>query len=414
MRKLFFLALVMLFPVICQAGFDAGKWQYYKSIEKGANSGLIRLSLDDEIFSGANKDLSDLRIVDNNGVETPYKMMVGKDSVKAETYQPKILNNSFAAGQYTTAILDFGQRGTAVNQLTIRTNSENFQRNVTVYGSDDRSDWKVIKNDAYIYDYTDKRGNIKSNNLTVSFPESIYRYLKIEIADSENDPVKINSVEAVNFIKEYSRELERKPVFTVNQDTKERVTEMILDLGARGIPTNKIAISASDKNFNRSLMIFAGNNNADWKLIANSYIFRYQTDRFTGSNLLIDVPEVNDRYIKVVIINKDDQPLSGLSANTFSTYREVIFQAENQDYRVYFGNAKADQPEYDLEKYFQYLDIANARYGTLSKQQANNAYVPEKIPEKPLTERMPYLMPAALVFACLILLLLVYQFFRKK
>jgi hypothetical protein len=116
-----------------------------------------------------------------------------------------------------------------------------------------------------------------------------------------------------------------------------------------------------------------------------------------------------------VIRNKDNQPLSITGISTSYIYREAVFQAEaGKKYKLYYGNPKAKWPQYYLEKYFQYLDIEKAQTARLSTEQNNPAFVPEKEPEKPLSERIPYLFSSALIIFSLILLLLAYNFLKKK
>ena len=413
-KKIILFSILLLLPAFCLADFSVDKWQYYKSINLSEDN-LAIFSLDDEIFSNAKSDLADLRIIDNNSEEAPYKMIVARDKRKADIFYPKMLNNSFVAGRSSSVVLDFEKKGRLVNQLRIITASENFQRNVIVYGSDNRENWKVLNNKAYIYDYTDKRGSIKTQNTSVSFPQSVYRYIKIEISDQEGSPVKISRVEAINYIKEKSKEVKRNPKYFVNQNSEERATEVIVDLGAKGIPTSKVLFKVTDRNFNRGVLVYTGNDKDNWKYNNSGYIFRYNTAKFTGENLLLNFSETNDQYIKIIIQNKDNRPINIEGLTSFSIYREVIFQAESgKSYRIYYGNKKARFPEYDLENYFKYLDVENAKEAALSGQQVNSSFVPELEPEKPLSERIPYLFSFVLVIASLILLFLVFKFFQKK
>lgn len=414
MKKILVFLGLLILPAVCMASFSVDKWHYYKDINP-INEGLTRFSLDEEIFANSKKDLSDLRIIDGDNQEIPYKMMVSKDKDKSEIFYPKMLNNSFIPGQYSSAILELKEGEKDINRLKIITGSENFQRNVKVYGSDDREVWNILKDNAYIYDYTDNKGNFKSQNTIINFPQSVFRYIKVEISDLENNPVKISNIEAIKYISEKSKEIIRYPKFSVYTDTKEKFSEIILDMDFSGIPTGVIEFSVSGENFNRGVLIYTSNDKENWKYNTNGYIFRYRTNKFNGENLKIDLNETSERYIKVVIKNQDNLPLDISNIKTFSNYREVIFQSQNgKVYKVYYGNEKAKFPQYDLESYFQYLDLENVNEANLSSQNINRLYSPDKEPEKPFTERIPYLFPAILVVISLVLLYLVYKFFQKK
>lgn len=416
MKKTIISAIIFLaFPLICLGAFDVAQWKYYKEIDVvSPNNGLVKIALDDEIFSGANKNLSDVRIIGNGGNEVPFKIVSGKQETRKTDYSLKMINNSFVPGQYSSVVLDLGEKGKLTNNLTVATSSENFQRNVTVYGSDDANNWNVLRDKAYIYDYTDRRGNVKSQNTSLSFPESAFRYLKLEISDENNDPVKISSVTASQYVIEKNREADRHPQFSVNENKQRQSTEIIADLGLSGIPTNRIFLQSENANFNRGVLIFSSNDKNDWKLLGQGYIFRYNTPKFSGENLQFNFSETNNRYLKIEVLNKDNEPLIYKDLVTYSTYREIIFQGEiSKNYKIFYGNQKTSYPEYDLEKYFQYLDVNNAQSATLSIQKNNPSYIPEKEPVKPISERIPYLFSAVLAAVSILLIFLVYRFLKK-
>jgi hypothetical protein len=416
MKKILFIFSFLLFPALCLGYFSLSEWKYQKDIDFSFSApGIMKFPLDDQVFSNSASDLADIRIIDGSNTEVPFKLSVGKSESKRESFYPKMINNSSVPGKNSSVILDIENTVRIINQVRIETSSENFQRNVSVFGSSDSQSWSTLKQDAYIYDYTDWKGNFASQNTAVSFPDTTFRYLKIEISDPENKPVQIRKVEAVHVVEKDAKEIQKHPQFSTSQNSAEKQTEIVIDSGSRGIPVDKVALAAKDKNFNREVVIFSGNNKSDWKFSGNGYIFRYNTDKFKGENLIVSFPETNGRYLKVVIRNKDNQPLSITGISTSYIYREAVFQAEaGKKYKLFYGNPKAKWPQYDLEKYFQYLDIEKAQTARLSAEQNNPAFVPEKELEKPLSERIPYLFSSALIIFSLILLLLAYNFLKKK
>jgi hypothetical protein len=414
MKKILFITVfLMAVPAICLADFNISNWKYYKNIENTGGD-LVKLNLDDEIFSGSKSGLSDVRIINQAEKEAPFKIVSGKQKEFSNSYPLSMINNSFVSGQFSMVILDLGSKGKITNNLKINTTSENFQRNVKIYGSDDMSNWNLLKGDAYIYDYTDKKASFKSQNTSVYFPESIFKYLKLEIADDNNSPIKIISVSAGQNIVEKNNDFERSLQFSISENSQNKATELVADLGSNGIPTSKIMIKTKENNFNRGIIISSSSDKNKWNLVGQGYVFRYTTPKFSGENMAVSFPETNNRYLKIEIVNKDNEPISVSGLSAFSVYREIIFQAKNgENYRIFYGNNKANYPQYDLEKYFQYLDMNSAKPVVLSKQNENNQYIPEKEPQKPLSERIPYLFSSVLVLVSLALLFLVYKFLKK-
>lgn len=412
-KACYFIGLFLFLPALCLASFSFSQWKYYKNIN-GANAPLTKFDLDDEIFSGAKKNLSDLRIIDANNREVPFKITSKAASIDSQLYPVKILNNSAVPGQYSSLILDTEGKGYIINNLNILTDSENFQRNVKVFGSDDMVSWNLLKADAYIYDYTDRKGNFKSQNTAVSFPDSAFRYLKVEISDEEGSPVRVKAVSARQLTASKGKEMERRPGFNSSENSQRRATEVIIDFKQEGVPVAKIALKTASENFKRGVLVYSGNNAKDWRFLGQGYVFRYKTAKFSGENLVLNFPETNDRYVKLEIINKDNAPLPVSDLVAFSVFREVAFPAEkNNSYRIFYGNDKASYPEYDLESYFKYLDLGGATAANLSSQKNNPEFVPEKEPQKPVSERVPYLFTIVLVLTSAMLLLLVYKFLKK-
>jgi len=400
---------------VAQADFSAQNWQYKKSL-LGTSSGLAEVFLDNEVFAGTTINLADIRVIDNYKQEVPYKLITVKKEEGRKNYNPKRINNSVVAGKYSSVILDLGERGIITNSLTIQTSSENFQRNVTVFGSDNQTDWNILKANAYIYDYTDKRGGMKSQDTSVSFPDSVFQFLKIEISDSDNNPVVISSVNVNQYEQKNAEQFSIASELEVFQDTSKKTTTLIADIGQSGIPANKIYLLPNGENFNRGVAVYSSNdkNSSDWKYIGQGYIFRYNTPKFIGENTALDINETTDRYIKIIVYNNDNAPLNFSGAKIFATHRELIFQAQaDKKYELYYGNEKAASPKYDLDQYLKYFDLSSAQKISLGPQTSNSDFVLPQEPEKPFTERMPYFLPVGLTTLGLILLLLVYRFLKK-
>ena len=400
---------------VVQADFSVQDWQYKKSL-LGTSSGLAEVFLDNEVFAGAAKNLADIRVVDSSKQEVPYKLITVKNEEGRKNYSPKMINKSVVVGKYSSVILDLGQRGIITNSLTIQTSSENFQRNVTVFGSDNQTGWNILKANAYVYDYTDKRGGMKSQDTSVSFPDSVFQFLKIEISDSDNNPVAINSVSVNQYAQKNAEQFSIASELEAVQDTSKKTTTLIADMGQSGIPANKISLLSSGENFNRGANVYSANdkNSSDWQYIGQGYIFRYNTPKFVGENTALDINETTNRYIKIIVYNNDNAPLNFSGAKIFATQRELIFQAQaDKKYELYYGNAKAVSPKYDLDQYLKYFDLSSAQKISLGPQTSNSDFVLPQEPEKPFTERMPYFLPVGLTTLGLILLLLVYKFLKK-
>jgi len=399
--------------MVCWASFEVSNWKYYKDLDI-SGTGVKKIFIDDEIFSGSKKDLSDLRVIGNNNIEIPYKIISGRQNYSQNSYQASLLNNSYVFEKYSMVIVDLKEKGRIVNNLKINTDSENFQRNARVYGSDDMENWNLIKGDAYIYDYTDKKGNFKSQNTRLIFADSLFRYYKIEIDDENGFPVKINSVETSQNVSGSIQENKRNISFYSLENANNKSTELIADLSINGVPISKVLFGANDQNFNRRILIYSSDDKNKWDYLDQGYIFRYNTPKFKGENLTINFSETKNRYIKFEVLNNDNVSLVFSSITGFSIVQEIIFQVESsQKYKIFYGNEKSSRPEYDIDKYLQYLDTEGVEYAKISTQKDNSQYIKEQEPKKPLSERIPYLLPSILILISVFLIGLVYKFLKN-
>jgi hypothetical protein len=417
MRNKFFwtfvLGLVAFFPLFSRADFNLNDWRYFKEVsilEKGTS----RIVLDEEIFSKAKENFSDLRLISEKNKEIPYELSLAKKLSTQEDYAVKLINNSYVSGKHSMVILDLQEKGKLINSLLIRTDLENFQRNVKVYGSDDLEIWNTLRDDAYIYDYTDKRGNFKSQNTSLAFPDSFFRYYKLEVSDQEESPIKIISVMASDVKKEKIQEIEKKIDFSVSENEEQKITQVILDLGQSGIPFEKMRIGIDDKNFNRQVLIYSSQDREKWDYVSRDYIFSYDTAKFKGEKKLISFNEIRKRFIKLEILNNDNASLRINSLFGFYIPREIFFQTEETGkFKLFYGNSHAVQPQYDFSSYSQYLDLESAKLVKISDQKDNPEYIKKAEKELPFSERIPFFLPIVLISVSMLLIILVYKFIKE-
>jgi len=390
------------------ADFELSKWMYQKEIRFTpitTGSKLVSFTLDGEVFNNSKEGLADLRIIDSNNKETAYKLLIEKVEQSRQSFPVRIINLG-SGGEYTQLTLDLGKEGIVHNSVTLSTTSINFRRQVEVEASTDATSWFLIKKaseGAYIYDYS---LDFKAKNTTVYYPESTYRYLRLKIIDSGEEPIKIGGVTVYNNVLTSTREVTYKPKILEKREDKEtRSTQIILDLEAKGVPSNQIKLATNEVNFNREVAVEGSNNKTDWsQLEARDVIFSYQTPKFVGSKTNIFYPESNFRYLRLTVFNRDNQPISFGDFSVWGTLRKVLFQAEpNLTYKLFYGNPKARFAEYDLESYLQYLDTGSAVTAVLGTGENNSAFAGEIPPEKPLTERYPYLLSGVLAVLVVIL-----------
>ena len=128
----------------------------------------------------------------------------------------------------------------------------------------------------------------------------------------------------------------------------------------------------------------------------------------------MNYPESRHRYYRVTVQNRDNPPLPLEGITLLGVERKVIFQAQpGGNYALYYGNPDALRPSYDLERALPYYETAGLPAATLGAQQANPAFAAPEPPTLPWTERYPWLVPAAVSAAGVVVAVLLFGVVRQ-
>ena len=413
------MATLMLAVVQAQGEFPIQSWGFFKDIPLPnalAETSLIEIETDNEVFVHAAPGLYDLRIVeDDSQREVPYKLLVERGYQRRESVPVTMRDLGHIPGQETSFILDLNPQGSQHNELEIDTQSHNFQREVVVEGSEDADTWRVLGLGGQIFDFTIAKQGFVSRNTRVTYPDSTVRYLKIRINDGELPPLEVAG--AVVF---FTQEIKsRQTAYTVDiperiEDPVEKATKLVLDLGSPGLPTNRITLNISQDNFYRQIRLEGSDDHRTWNLIRRSEnLFNFNTPKFTGSQLSVSYPESRYRYFRLTVFNEDDPPLPVTGAEASGFLRKLIFHANPEGvYRLYYGNPSAEAPSYELEHLFPYLITDSLPVAGLGDHTPNPAFTLRE-PIKPFTERYPWLLSTVVALAALIIGVFLTSLFRQ-
>ena len=175
------------------ADFSQRDWRYVKDIMLPSElqpESLVELVPDREVFAGAAGGLADLRIISNENIERPYKLETSKADRQVTS---SILNVSRDAGQRATNVeVDLGTPGLPSHRLTISVPDVNFYREVTLETSTDRENWSAIMRRAEIYAFDTPE--FVGESLTITYPETTSRYLRLVIHDEDSPPLTVQEV----------------------------------------------------------------------------------------------------------------------------------------------------------------------------------------------------------------------------
>ncbi len=414
--------LIFMFGILpANASFSISEWPYYSDIETSGSAGMVKIVLPENV-SWQTDDLYDLRVADEKGVEVPYVYTKNiKPSVPIET--SIVLNAVTASDGSTKQVIDTQKSGAIKSSINLIPDQANFRRQVILYASDtllpmDDVRWSLVSNSGFVFSFTDPVSGNRQGKTWIDFPANTARFFKVIVSSGEEGPVLIKSATVhgdVNIsLPKYSEEY---PVNIFNNPNK-KATEIIVDLGVYGMFSDSITLKTKDANYLRKVIVETSNSSStegSWRYINQSSISSISTSIFKGSSNTVYYPEQRARYIRLTVVNDDNQPLSISNTVTVTgPVFEIVFDAKNNsDYRVFFGSGFAQRPEYDISRFASYIEVSKLPSITVDRILSNSSYIAPKPPTVPFTESNKWLLNTVLVLVVVLIAVGIAIYLRK-
>ncbi|MBS1839605.1 MAG: DUF3999 family protein [Acidobacteria bacterium] len=373
-------------------------WKYTRDISTANPGALSYFAAGPEVLSHSAGNLSDLRILDETGSETPYVIRNSIGVAKTTSWPATIRENSFVPGKYTQLVLDLGAYPRFHNAVQLQTPESDFILWVKVDASDDARTWRIVKERAPISRFR-KEG--LDGNQTVHYSENNARYLRVQIREGDKQfPVASASVfpssqSQKDVIPEQWIALQdaRGPDASTPTDT----TEWTLDLGSTHVPISSIDFTTDQKEFFRGVRLSVSNDGKEWLPGGGGEIYRYQGDSKLEESLRVPAYSYSgSRFWRVEILNGNDAPLSNAKLSASMIPRLILFRpSPGRSYRLAYGNDKAQPPQYDLERTLHITATEAAFVDQLGPEQVNSGYQDPR----PFSERHPEVLWGALALA---------------
>ena len=400
------------------ADFSLNDWEFVKSISLPdglAGGDLVEVIPDPEVFNRAAPGLADLRIVQGDEQEVPYQVVVEQGSRDRRSFPASIRDLGFLPGRYSSFVADLGPGGLIHNEIEVFTSSQNFQRDVTVEGSNDATTWTVLQEDTKIFDFTLEERDFTTRDTRVRYPESTARFLRVRITNDGEEPLNITGASVFSVAETLAADVSYPAIISERtEDSTSRRSLIVVDLGSKGLPTNKLTIQTDQVNFYREVALEGNGDKPQWSPIERSgTLYSYDTPKFVGDKLSLSYPETTFRYLRLTIFNEDNPPLPVDGVELPGVPRKLIFRAQlGAAYKLYYGNPGAHAPSYELERILPFLETENLPVGGLGPQADNLAFQVEK-ERLPFSERYEWLITVAVVVVALVVALLLFGVVRK-
>lgn len=403
--SLFVILSVITLALSVAAQTSLSLWPYYLEVtpEKSA-PGMYDVIVPLAVFDKSGAQLGDLRLFDSTNREIPYAIRVREEIDEVEEFEGSLFNHA-QVGSSSEASVDLGEEPEEHNQVEIETLGTNFRRQVSIEGSDNGRDWRMLNNSGLLLSFKSENNAVESNR--VSYPASRYRYLRVRVQrDSliDTEAPRITGVTAMKAVREKGQLASWSvpvPSYELLRNQGAHASAWTIDLGAR-VPCDRLALEVHDLSFSRPFQVESVDDGQQVRLIASGTLMRHSGDEEKPLVIIFDNEE-NVRKLRLQITDYSNPTLNITSIQASAPARQLVFELKEptaQPLRLYFGNASVPAPHYDFETELQSKSSSEPAHSKFGNAIANPEYRPEP---RPLTERVPWLIYLVLAISSIAL-----------
>lgn len=375
-------------PVVWASEVDESDFRFVRGLSPESSRSII-FEPDGELFAHATDDFADLRFLDADGNQIPWREAPVDEGAESELVQ---LLNSGRQGTEAVALLDFGPGKQVHDRIELDIPDRNFTGRAVVLGADRREGPFTRLSSTGIYGIS---GTAQPARSTVAvFAPADFQYLQIRASGVDRiDGATVSSSD------QRRERVRREARSSVVSEIGSR-TVVKLDLGTRDLPVDQLQVRASDENYVRPVRVSGSNDGRRFAPLAEDAVFRYSGSR--SAPIPIDA---RYRFIRVSIQNGDDDPLSDLRVIAFAQSRAIVVQGGNRGpITVLYGDRSADAASYDFAQLpVAALGLDKSVEGKLTAERTNPGYRPAAKDGGGDSVNRSALMAAALALAALVL-----------
>jgi hypothetical protein len=407
-RKLV-LAGLLAASVLLAIAFDTAPWRYRAAVRVLERGRLCVLPIERTLYVRMRQDLADLRIV-REGQEIPYVIETVAGALEEHECRPEVMNQSAIPDTGVQVTLDLAKcKGDPKHsRLRLTTAETNFRQRVRIETSDDNRFWNIVREDGYIFDFT--QGDRKLSVLTVDYPVSTRRYVRATVFGWTSP----GAISGAWSLYRLERPAELYTIDAQNparaEDAETRSSILSLDLGQSGLPHSQVRLEADNSSFHRAVELEASDDNKSWRMVARSALFQIADEK----SLAIPYAERHERYLRIRIFNGDNRAVPVQRVYVETLKRLVKFQPPfDGDFWMYYGNPGARPPMYDLAVILSRQTPSLETTPLVAEWQLNPAYRPPPEPGRPWSERNPALLYGVLATAIVVMGFVTVRFLIK-
>jgi hypothetical protein len=423
------------------------------ALEKGR---VLAIRLDSDVCERTRERFPDLRVVaGETGDEIPFalrQLRRPKIVTRSERHPSRLESLGKMEGNQVEfvvrLILKENDPVPSIHRLVLRTPGRDFEKRVTVLGSNDQTDWTPLVQDVPIYDYS-SIADIANRTIPLPLPaEATFRYFKVIISNfqetksaavreliretrdgkkvseiekslEDTSPLRVEDIEV--WIR-HERTVEDEtvtvpvPVKIIGTTTAEGRTT--LDIQTRRDPLVSLRLQTDSVNFARNATLLAGDDPDSLRRIAETNLTRISLGDQFSESLSISFPETRAAQFRIVIENGNAPGLNitgaEAEANVYTAEMISDHLPEKGGIRMAYGGNEVSAPSYDIAAILQGKPGTNFLECSLGTEEPNPFYgkaQPASFWERLLGGKTP--LRIAVVGMCIVLAAILFWSLKK-
>ncbi len=329
------------------AELDFSAWKSYRNLRIPSEfpSGIAAVALESNVLEKCRPDLADVRIMASDRSEVQFTIMESPGEEDLNPFPVRVFRTSRNAGKWTDIWIDKSAK-TLTKGVLLQTSSRDFLRKVEIRGSDNGKEEYVVSMDGLVMDVSKP---LPIHNLRLVHTVNNFQYVHLRIIDDDMPPLKIEGVlcyppSPTNYM---SRPLDFR-IIEKKTDIATNTTTLVLDLGEKRFPLERLAITTPARDFSAKLILSGASSSTPdiWKKFHEGTVFRVQKEDAVKDDLTAMVKPQNFRYLKLELIGSKAVPVEKIDLT--ASMRAVVFNyTKGFNYRLLYDNPSAVAVHHD-------------------------------------------------------------------
>ncbi len=397
---------MLLCALLLRADFQPSRWKYRRPLTVDSSARIAVFNVDRGTYIHSQPDLADLRVVAGQD-EVPFVIQKMSGSEQRQDVSSDVADQGVVSSRGLELTVDVGA-GHRHNGVRLSTSRNNFRQRVGIATSDDGRSWKRVRDDGYIFDFSADDRQVAV--LYVGYPVSTSRFVRVTVYGWKDPKVVTGCWVTIEENKPPVRDTMALLKADPQQDSKTQSTVYTWDLGVAGVPYDELALDVDTPAFQRAAAVDTSADGKDWSARGLGVVSKFAQEQ----SLTLNFAESHQRYLRLRIYNRDDKPLAVKSATLSVIRTRVKFKPAGGGTRwLYYGNAEAHAPSYDLRDLLAREAPAPETAITAGTEESNPAYRDTPLPAKPWSEQHPGILYITLALAVVGMGIVTVRFLKK-